>query len=76
MITNCEYIHCSLESPIYTYKNVLKMNLTHNGFILVICHSLVVVYTDSGEFPRCNRQMQFPSIPVFLQVFRLSFYFL
>lgn len=37
------WISSLLESPFYTNKYVLKINLTHNGFIWFIHHSLIIV---------------------------------
>lgn len=73
MIINCEYLHCSLESTIHTCKNVLKGDFCSQWLIQIIHHSLVIVYTDSSEFPWWNHQMQFLSIFVFLQLFRLDY---
>lgn len=73
MITNCEYLHCSLESTFLTHKNVLKGDFCSQWLIQIIHHSLVVVYTDSSEFPWWNCQMQFLSILAFIQLFRFDY---
>lgn len=72
-ITNCEYLHCSLESTFHTYKNVLKGDFCSQWLMEIIHHSLVIVYTDSSEFPWYNCQMYFLSILAFLQLFSLDY---
>lgn len=73
MITNYEYLHCSLESTFHTSKNALQGDFCSKWLIQIIHHSLVIVYTDSSEFPRCNCQMQFIFILAFLQLFSLDY---